>query len=308
LADFAARLSGSADFFNRRGRKPWASVNFVTAHDGFTLNDLVSYDHKHNEANGESNNDGADNNYSWNHGVEGPADDPEIIELRERQKRNLLSTLIFSQGTPMVLGGDEFGRSQSGNNNAYCQDNEISWVNWDHDEGGVGLIDFVRYLTSLRRRYPVLRQARFLTASWNEELGVKDCSWLTPAAEEMTTSNWEDPSARCFGLLLDGRAQTSGIRRRGSASTLLLVTNAHHDLVLFTLPAVKGGRDWVRLLDTNLPDEDADSDVPTRFRFGHKYWVTDRSLLLFALRQTRRVSHQHSQPAGTAPKIVASTR
>jgi isoamylase len=208
----------------------------------------------------------------------------------------------------MVLGGDEFGRSQSGNNNAYCQDNEISWVNWDHDEGAVGLIDFVRYLTSLRRRYPVLRQARFLTASWNEDLGVKDCGWLTPAAEEMTTSNWEDPSARCFGLLLDGRAQTSGIRRRGSASTLLLVTNAHHDLVLFTLPAVKGGRDWVRLLDTNLPDEDADSDVPNRFRFGHKYGVTGRSLLLIALRQTRRISHQHSQPARTAPKIVASTR
>ena len=308
LADFAARLSGSADFFNRRGRKPWASVNFVTAHDGFTLHDLVSYDHKHNEANGENNNDGTDNNYSWNHGAEGPTDDPEIIELRERQKRNLLSTLIFSQGTPMVLGGDEFGRSQSGNNNAYCQDNEISWVNWDHDEGAVGLIDFVRYLTSLRRRYPVLRQARFLTASWNEELGVKDCSWLTPAAEEMTTSNWEDPSARCFGLLLDGRAQTSGIRRRGSASTLLLVTNAHHDLVLFTLLAVKGGRDWVRLLDTNLPDEDADFDVPTRFRFGHKYGVTGRSLLLFALRQTRRTSHQYLQPARTAPKIVASSR
>lgn len=189
----------------------------------------------------------------------------------------------------MILGGDEFGRSQNGNNNAYCQDNEISWLKWDHDERAKDLIDFARYLTSLRRRYPVLRQARFLTADWSEELGLKDCSWLTPDGEEMATSNWQDPRAKCFGVLLDGRAQTSGIRRRGSAVTLLLIPNSYHDLVVFTLPSVKGGRDWVRLLDTNLPDADIDP-IPARFRFGHKYGVTGRSLLLFALRQTRRAS------------------
>jgi isoamylase len=166
----------------------------------------------------------------------------------------------------------------------------FSWINWDHDGRASDLINFARYLTSLRRRYPVLRQTRFLTASWNEELAIKDCSWLTPGNEEMTRSNWDDNLAKCFGLLHDGRAQTSGIRRRGSALTLLLITNAYHDVVLFTLPPVRGGRDWVRLLDTNLPNADVDPDVPARFRFGHKYGVTGRSLLLFALRQTRRAT------------------
>ena len=148
LPEFAARITGSGDLFNRRGRKPWASVNFVTAHDGFTLNDLVSYNDKHNEANGEENRDGHSDNYSWNHGVEGPTDDPEIVELRERQKRNFLGTLLFSQGTPMILAADEFGRTQRGNNNAYCQDNEISWVDWRRDDRADALIDFTKRLTS----------------------------------------------------------------------------------------------------------------------------------------------------------------
>jgi isoamylase len=287
LADFAARVSASSDLFNRRGRKPWASVNFVTAHDGFTLNDLVSYDHKHNEANGEDNRDGALDNRSWNHGVEGPTDNPEIVALRDRQKRNFLGTLFTSQGTPMILAGDEFGRTQQGNNNAYCQDNEISWVNWAHNERAEALIAFSARLTWLRRRYPVLRQGRFLTATWNEELGVKDSTWLTPSGTEMTAENWQDKAARCFALLLDGRAQTSGIRQRGSEATILLITNAHHDVVLFTLPKVAGGRDWVRLFDTNRPDEDDDANDPAIFKFGHQYQVTGRSMLLFAVRQTR---------------------
>jgi isoamylase len=287
LPDFAARVTGSGDLFNRRGRKPWASVNFVTAHDGFTLNDLVSYDHKHNEANGEDNRDGHSDNKSWNHGAEGPTDNPEIIALRERQKRNLLATLLFSQGTPMILGGDEFGRTQQGNNNAYCQDNEISWVNWEHDERAEDLIAFVRRLTTLRSRFAVLRQNRFLTGTWNDELGVKDCTWLTPAGDEMTPEHWQDPSAKCVGLLLDGRAQTSGIRRRGGEATLLLVANAHHDVVMFTLPKATGGRDWLRLVDTNLPDEDDDYDAAP-FKFGHAYQVTGRSLLLFLLRRPRK--------------------
>jgi isoamylase len=287
LAEFATRLAGSADLFNRRGRKPWASVNFVAAHDGFTLNDLVSYNNKHNDANGENNRDGPNDNRSWNHGVEGPTDDPEIIELRERQKRNFLATLLLSQGTPMLLCGDEFGRTQQGNNNAYCQDNEVSWVDWNHDENGRGLTGFVARLAALRRKYSVLRQSRFLTGEWNETIGVKDSAWLTSVCEEMTSEHWRDRSARCVGLLLDGRAQTSGISRPGSEATLLLVVNAHHNLKLFTLPEVAGGRDWLRLLDTNLPHEDDDPNEPVRLKFGHKYDVAGRSLLLFLLRPER---------------------
>jgi glycogen operon protein len=210
LPEFAARITGSSDLFNRRGRKPWASVNFITAHDGFTLNDLVSYNDRHNESNGEDNRDGHSDNRSWNHGVEGPTDDPQIIELRARQKRNILATLLLSQGTPMLLGGDEFGRSQQGNNNAYCQDNEISWVDWDHDERAQALTRFVRRLTDLRNRYAVLRQSRFLASAGNEQLEIKDCTWLTPANEEMAAAHWAEPAAKCLGLLLDGRAQTSG--------------------------------------------------------------------------------------------------
>jgi isoamylase len=287
LGDFAARLAGSSDLFNRRGRKPWATVNFVTAHDGFTLNDLVSYNDKHNEPNGEDNRDGHDNNHSWNHGVEGPTDDQAIVALRERQRRNFLSTLLLSQGTPMILAGDEFGRTQNGNNNAYCQDNEVSWVDWQFDEQAESLIDFTKRLTGLRRRYPVLRQSRFLSGIWNEELGLKDATWLTPAGQEMTADDWHNPAAKCFGILLDGRAQTSGIRQRGSEATLLLITNAYHDVVPFILPKVAGGRDWRRVVDTNRPEEDDDPDRSALYRFGQQYQVTGRSLLLFALRQVR---------------------
>jgi glycogen operon protein len=207
--------------------------------------------------------------------------------LRERQKRNMLATLLFSQGTPMILAGDEFGRTQQGNNNAYAQDNEISWVNWDFGNDGKALIRFTERLVALRRQYPVLRQSRFLSAQWNEALGVKDCTWLTPGAAEMTPENWQDPTARCIGVLLDGRSQTSGIRKRGSEATLLLVLNAHHDVVVFKLPEVVGGRGWVRLIDTNLPDEDVDAEEPVRLGFGHEYQVTGRSLLLLLLRPER---------------------
>jgi len=287
LADFAARMSGSADLFNRRGRKPWASVNFITAHDGFTLNDLVSYENKHNEANGEDNRDGHSDNRSCNYGAEGATDDPQIIEMRERQKRNMLGTLFLSQGTPMILAGDEFGRTQQGNNNAYCQDNELSWVDWTHDQNAEILTAFAQRLGELRSRYPMLRQGRFLSGEWNEELKVKDCTWLTPSGDEMTPRHWDDAAAKCCGLLLDGRAQTSGIRRRGSEATLLLVVNAHHDVVVFTLPKAQAGRDWRRLVDSNRPEQDEDADTAATFKFGHRYEVTGRSLLLFLLRPAR---------------------
>src|SRR5581483_3653854 len=165
----------------RRGRRPWASVNFVTAHDGFTLNDLVSYNDKHNEANGEDNRDGHSNNISWNCGAEGPTGDAQIRALRERQKRNLLATLLFSQGTPMIVAGDEFGRTQKGNNNAYCQDNEISWVNWmEMDDDGRALTDFVVKLTTLRHTLPVLRRNRFLTGQFDERQQLKEVRWMSP--------------------------------------------------------------------------------------------------------------------------------
>jgi glycogen operon protein len=287
LPEFASCISGSSDVFNHRGRKPWASVNFITAHDGFTLNDLVSYEQKHNEANGEDNRDGHSDNKSSNYGHEGPSDDGALVELRERQKRNLLGTLLFSQGTPMLLAGDEFSRTQMGNNNAYCQDNEISWVDWTVTTDGKALTDFVQRLTQLRRDYPVLRQSRFLTGIWNEELGVKDCSWLTPEGGEMDAQHWADGRAKCYGLLLDGRAQTSGIRRLGSEATLLIIFNAHHDVVLFSLPKATGGRDWQRLLDTNIPETDDEMDEPALFKYGQQYQVTGRSLLLFLLRPAK---------------------
>ncbi len=279
IADFAKRVSGSGDLFNKRGRRPWASVNFVTAHDGFNLNDLVSYNDKHNEANGEDNRDGHSNNHSWNCGAEGPTDDPEIIALRERQKRNLLATMLLSHGTPMLLAGDEFGHTQNGTNNAYAQDNETTWLDWMRiTADGRNLREFTRKLIATRKAFPILYRSRFLVGSHNEELDVKDVTWLSPSGEEMTTEQWQDGNAKCFGLLLDGRAQETGIKRRGSDATMLLVYNAHYDVVNFTLPAVPDGRSWLGLIDTNQPD----AQMPA-FDFGHAYAVTGRSLLVFGL-------------------------
>jgi isoamylase len=279
VAEMASRLAASADLFSKRGRKPWASVNFVTVHDGFTLNDLVSYNDKHNEANGENNRDGTSNNLSWNCGAEGPTDDREIKKLRERQKRNMLATLFFSQGTPMLLAGDEFGRTQKGNNNAYCQDNELSWVDWEGiKEDGQSLIAFTRKLLRLRNSLPILRRGRFLTAEYNPELEVKDVTWINASGSEMQTSDWGDGKMRCFGMLIDGRAQTSGIKRRASDVTLLIVLNGYYEAVKFTLPEFVGGGRWLTFIDTNDPER---SEVST-LKTGDKYEVAGRSLLLLA--------------------------
>jgi isoamylase len=278
-ADMATRLSASADCFARRGRKSWASVNFITAHDGFTLNDLVSYNEKHNEANGEDNRDGHSDNHSWNFGVEGPTDDPEIMAARERQKRNLLATLLLAQGTPMLLAGDEFGRTQQGNNNAYCQDNEISWVNWNFGEKEVELAEFVRKVIVLRQSFPILRRSRFLTGEYNPDLDVRDVRWLSPTGEDIEGEQWDDAHARCFGMLLDGRAQASGIKAPALDATVLLVLNAYHDVVNFMLPEVVGGTIWRRLLDTNMPDDNSHDS----FQTGAGSEITGRSLVLFAL-------------------------
>ncbi len=278
-AALAPRLSASGDVFNRRGRRPWDSVNFITAHDGFTLNDLVSFNAKHNEANGEDNKDGTSDNRSWNCGVEGPTDDPEILELRRRQMRNFLGTLLLSHGTPMMTAGDEFARTQHGNNNAYCRDDEISWVDWDHDDAQRAQIAFVQKLTWLRHEYPILRRSRFLTGAFDEQLEVKDVTWINANGTEMTAENWADGNMRCFGMLMDGRARATAIVKRGEDATLLLIVNAFHDLVEFTLPECPDAGGWQRIVDTNDPQLDE-----ARFKVGDVYGVTARSLLLFARR------------------------
>ena len=275
----APRLCASPDVFHHRGRQPWASVNFITAHDGFTLNDLVTYNDKHNEANGEGNKDGHSHNRSWNHGVEGPTDDEAIRGLRKRQMKNMLGTLLLAQGTPMLLAGDEFGRTQRGNNNAYCQDNEISWVDWNHGDREQRMIAFVKELIGLREKYPILRHRRFLSGVYNEELGIKDVTWVNANGSEMGNGDWENGGTHCFGMLLDGRAPPNGIRQLGSETTVLLVFNAWQDVVKFTLPEAPGGKGWTLVADTNMADLPEDKSFP----FGHVYEVTARSLLVLVL-------------------------
>ncbi|MBO1073975.1 glycogen debranching protein GlgX [Roseomonas marmotae] len=291
VADLSKRLAGSADLFDHNGRKPWGSVNFLAAHDGFTLNDLVSYNEKHNEANGEENRDGHSHNYSYNYGAEGPTDDPEINETRERQIRNMLGTLYLSQGTPMLLAGDEFGRTQQGNNNAYCQDNEISWLDWEYGEKGERLIAFTQRLAKLRQRFPILRRGRFLSGDFHEASGSKALSWWKPSGEEMEPADWDDPNTKCFARMLDGRAQESGgIRVAAHDETILTILNAHHEAVEFILPEAPDGEAWVRLLDTNIVGDEEDEEPV--FSIGETYTVTGRSLLLFRL-QTRRTARPH---------------
>ena len=258
LSELATRLTGSADLFNRRGRRPGASVNFVTAHDGFTLRDLVSYEHKHNQANGENNQDGSNNDGSCNYGVEGETDDPQINALRERQMRNLLATLLLAKGTPMLLAGDERAKTQGGNNNTYCQDNEITWIDWDADPTEGRLADFVRQLTALRSRYPILTRGRFLNGQYNEQAGVRDLTWLNPGGSEMEDAHWSDGGARSVGLLLEGKAQVSGVREYGQDATLLILINAYHEGVSFKLPDAETHLKWELVLST---DEALGSDV-----------------------------------------------
>ncbi|HEX7235869.1 MAG TPA: glycogen debranching protein GlgX [Gammaproteobacteria bacterium] len=279
----APRLYGSADIFDRHGRRPQASVNFVTAHDGFTLNDLVSYNERHNEANGEENRDGHADNRSWNCGAEGPTDDDSVVALRKRQMRNFLATLLLSQGTPMLTAGDEFARTQRGNNNAYCQDNEISWVDWALAETNIAQVRFVQSLTALRRRYPILRRNRFLSTVVNEAIGVKEVTWINAAGAEMQEEDWTN-GQRCFGMLLDGRAQVTGIKQRGQDATMLLILNSHHDAVPFTLPGA--GDDsahalWTLVLDTQL---DEPAQAAENHSAGEVYEVAARSLLLLKLK------------------------
>jgi isoamylase len=284
-SDLAQRLCASDDVFNRLGRRPWACVNFVTAHDGFTLNDIVTYNDKHNEANGEENRDGSSDNRSWNCGVEGPTDDAAISALRERQIRNMLATLLLSQGTPMILAGDEFGRTQGGNNNAYAQDNEISWLDWTLAEKGRSIVGFVQKLCAFRHKYPVLRRNLFLTGQLDTELGIKDVAWINASGAEMQDLDWADSAMRCFGMLIDGRARPTGVRQRGTEAAMLLVLNGHHDLVEFTLPSFEGGTEWMLELDTNI------RGTPPEYRgkAQDKYGMTGRSMILLVGVTVRKV-------------------
>ncbi len=246
------------------------------------MNDVVTYNEKHNEANQEGNTDGTFNNRSWNCGAEGPTEDPEIQALRERQMRNMLATLLLSQGTPMVLAGDEFARTQGGNNNAYCQDNEISWVDWTQVPNREPLIRFVRKLCGLRHKYPIFRRNLFLNGELVPDLDVRDVTWINPAGSQIAEADWQSP-VRCFGMLLDGRAQTTGIRQRGKEATMLILINGHHDPVNCVLPEIAGARQWSLLLDTNVPEHsDAAPEIPP-LQAGSQYTTHARSLAVFAL-------------------------
>ncbi len=275
-AELAPRITASAAEFNHQGRRPWASINFVTAHDGFTLNDMVTYNDKHNDANNEDNKDGSSDNRSWNCGVEGPTDDTAINELRERQIRNVLATLLLAQGVPMLLAGDEFCRTQQGNNNAYCQDSEISWLDWSIEEKGQSMIHFVRTLTKLRVDHPALRNTRFLTG--REVDGARDVDWINANGATIDDAQWGDGNMKCFGMLIDGPAATAESAFRQDDSTFLLVFNAHYDAVEFTLPACKDGEVWNRVIDTNDPEPAADVVLP----IGKVFTVTGRSVVVFS--------------------------
>lgn len=250
LGEFAQRLTGSPDLYQDDYRKPTASINFITAHDGFTLHDLVSYNEKHNEANGEDNNDGESNNRSWNCGAEGPTDDPEINKLRAQQKRNLLATMFLSQGVPMLVAGDEFGRTQQGNNNAYCQNNEISWLDWAHKDED--LLDFTRKLIAFRKDHPAFRRRKWFQGQPIKGKGLEDIAWFLPEGDEMSEENWNHDYARSLGVFLNGK----GLRHVGPEGQAIvddnfyLIFNAHHESLDYLIPQKIYAKGWKKVLDT----------------------------------------------------------
>ncbi|MEW5709259.1 MAG: glycogen debranching protein GlgX [Pseudomonadota bacterium] len=286
IGEFARRLTGSSDLYGKSGRSPHASINFVTAHDGFTLHDLVTYNEKHNEANLEENRDGHNHNLSWNCGVEGETDDPQVNALRARQKRNLLATLLLSQGVPMLLAGDEICRTQRGNNNAYCQDNEISWVDWNLTQPKRQLLAFVQRMVALRRDHPVFRRRHFFQGRPIHGTGVKDIVWLNPDSREMTDEEWNQHHARCLGVYLagEGLTETDERGRPITDSNFLVLFNAHHEEIPFSLPQLAGGPRWLVVLDTAYEEGLAWDGV---YMAGASYPLQGRSL---ALLQQQKVS------------------
>ena len=275
LGEFAYRFTGSPDLYEATGRKPYASVNFITAHDGFTLHDLVSYNEKHNEANGENNRDGENNNRSWNCGVEGPTDDPQVNALRNRQKRNFLSTLFLSQGIPMLLGGDEIGRTQKGNNNAYCQDNEISWYDWGSAD--TTLFEFSRWLIHFRKQHPVFKRRGWFQGRPIHGTNVTDIGWFTPDGLEMAEEQWGEGFAKALAVFLNGEG-INCLDARGERivdDSFYLLFNAHYEPLTFALPQRKWGEQWTVILNSTqlLP-----ADEEQLYKAGDKLTVESRSL------------------------------
>lgn len=292
LAELGYRLTGSSDLYKRDGRRPSASINFVVAHDGFTLHDLVSYNEKHNEANGENNQDGSNDNYSWNHGVEGPTDDAEIIKLRDRQKRNLMATLLLSQGVPMICGGDEIGRTQHGNNNAYCQDNETSWFDWNLHDGEKAMLAFTQKLIHLRKNHPNLRRQKYFqdrTITPKHSLhgdvsgrDVQDITWIRPDGGEMVEEEWTAGWVRCLGLKLSGKLidHFDTLGQPITDNTYLLLLNPHWETIDFYLPSLQGEREWELVLDTRDASPSR-SDIPVVMEAGKPYTMEQRSFVVF---------------------------
>jgi glycogen operon protein len=277
-AELAYRLSGSSDLYEDDGRRPYSSINFVVAHDGFTLRDLVSYDQKHNEANGEDNHDGTNDNLSWNGGVEGPTDDPDVLRLRARQQRNFLATLLLSQGTPMICGGDEISRTQGGNNNAYCQDNETSWLDWNLDDERKALLEFTKRLIRIRAEHPALRRARFFKGRKIRGTDVRDIMWVRCDGALMTEEDWKTPDTRalCVFIAGNGLDEVNELGEPLTDDDLLLLVNGGHEALDFTIPnVVQGPEPWELLVDTN--DDRAHEPVPIA---GHTR-LEGRSLRLY---------------------------
>jgi isoamylase len=292
IGEMAYRLTGSPDLYQTTGRRPYASINFITAHDGFTLNDLVSYNEKHNEANGENNNDGDNNNHSWNCGAEGPTDDPKINTLRARQRRNFLTTLFLSQGVPMLCGGDEWGRTQKGNSNAYCQDNEISWLNWERDEKQNALLDFTKKLIRLRREHPVFRRPKFFQGRRIHGSDIRDVMWFNEGGNEISDEEWASPLVRCLEMLLSGDTvdvlnfQGEPIRDE----TFLLLLNGYHEPIPFVLPGEEHV-EWELILDT--VDEEGFLREPRKFASGDDVEVSARAAYLLKLTMGLQAQARH---------------
>jgi isoamylase len=296
----AFRLTGSSDLYARNGRLPYASINFITAHDGFTLHDLVSYNDKHNEANGEENRDGHNENLSWNSGAEGETDDPAILALRERRKRDFLAMLFLSQGVPMLLAGDEFGRTQRGNNNAYCQDNEISWVDWKLDRPRRQLLEFTELLIRIFHQHAVLRRHHFFQGRRIRGSEVKDLAWFRPDGKEMTDEDWANPEIRCFGLRLAGDA-IEEVNERGNRvidDTLLILLNAYHETIPFVLPAHRRKLHWWVVFDTSEPTTRREQ---RQLRGAAPYPLRDRSVVLLRL-------PRHAEPEDENGRVFLPSR
>jgi glycogen operon protein len=284
IGNVAYRLTGSSDLYERTGRRPYASINFVTVHDGFCLRDLVSYNEKHNEANGEGNLDGSDNNMSWNCGVEGPTDDPTVLALRGRQQRNLLASLFFSQGVPMLHSGDEIGHTKHGNNNTYCQDNELSWLDWNLDRERRKLLEFTRLVIRLQHEHPVLRRRNFFRGRATRDPHIRDVRWFRHDGKDMKEDDWNNPHTKCLGMLLAGDAMDE-VDERGNpieGATLLVAMNAHYEPVAFNLPLFRLEGEWSLILDTRAPRGKRHYQ-PTRP--GEPFELEARSMALFRFDQ-----------------------